>query len=207
MKTVTGPAASPPGARFVEEIDDESPFWAPNPRWPVLPTREPRRRPQRRPALGLLALIVLALTATFVGWVSAEPLWLAMGHGERGTATVTPCAVRDAPYECVTFTAAGGRFAVEDVALLGTDRSHLRQGTSISAHMVSPHSRRAYALDPMGIGLRAAVGLALVLLCGLGLAWATGATRLDHRGSRRRACLACVAAPLLLTLGFLAATW
>src|SRR3982750_1588955 len=43
------------------------------------PPHRPRRRsaePRRHPIVGLLALIVLGLLATFFAWVSAEPLWL-----------------------------------------------------------------------------------------------------------------------------------
>jgi hypothetical protein len=178
-----------------------------HPSWPALPVREPRRRQPRRPALGLVALLVLALGATFVAWVTAEPLWLTIGHRDPGTATVTGCPVQDAPYECVTFTAAGGRYVAEDVTLLGTDQGRLRPGTSMPAEMVSRRSDRAYAVDETGLWLRTGVGVALVLLCGLGIAWATGAARLDDPGSRRRAYLTCVAAPLLVILAFLAASW
>jgi hypothetical protein len=201
------PAQAGPGR--LEEPDDP-PFWTPyHPSWPVLPVREPRRRrrPPRRPALGLVALVVLALVATFVAWVTAEPLWLTVGHREPGTATVTRCSVEDAPYECVTFTAASGRYVTEDVTLLGTAQGQLRQGTTVPAEMVSPRGDRAYAIDRVGLRLRTGVGLALILLCGLGIAWATGATRLDDQGVRRRAYLACVAAPLLVLLAFLAVSW
>jgi hypothetical protein len=179
-----------------------------NPRWPVFPTRSERHPPPRRPAFGLAALVVLGLVAAFFAWVSAEPLWLAMGHGERGTATVTHCSTKGVSYQCAAFTAAGGRYVVENVALFGTDREHRpKQGTSMPAEMVSQRSDRAYVVDALGLNLRSGIGLGLVLLCGLGIAWATGALRLDDPRSRRRAFLACVGAPLLLTLGFLAATW
>jgi hypothetical protein len=212
METVTGATAgassaplAPPG-----RIEETPPFWAPsNPEWPVLPTRGGRRpRQPRQPAFGLAALIVLCFVATFVAWVSAEPLWLAVGHGDRGTATVTRCSAKGVPYQCAAFTAASGRYVVENVALLGTDRDHRpKQGTSIPAEMVSQGSSRAYAADALALNLRSGVGLGLVLLCGLGIAWATGASRLDDRRSRRRALLACVGAPLLLTLAFLATAW
>jgi hypothetical protein len=191
------------------QVEQEPPFWVPSsPGWPILPTRGRRPARQRRPAFGFAALITLALVATFFAWVSAEPLWLAVGHGQRGTATVTHCSTEGVPYECVAFTAAGGRYVAENVALLGTDRDRRpRQGTSMAAEMVSQRSGRAYAVDALGLNLRSGIGLGLVLLCGLGIAWATGASRLDDRRSRRRAYLACVGAPLLLTLGFLAAAW
>jgi hypothetical protein len=156
---------------------------------------------------GIPALIVLGLVAAFVAWVSAEPMWLAVGHGERGTATATQCSLEGVPYECVTFTAASGRYVAEDVTLVGTEHRSLQPGTSVSAEMVSPRSSRAYAADDTAHHLRSGIGLALILLCGLGIAWATGATRLEPPTTRRPAFLACLGAPLLLTLGFLAATW
>jgi hypothetical protein len=172
------------------------------------PVRPPRPlKPYRRPALGLFALIVLALLATFFAWVSAEPLWLAVGHGDRGTAMATRCSDGDVEYDCVTFTAASGAYTIENVDLLGVQRGRLAPGASIAAQMVSPHSSRAYAADRIGLNLRWAIGLGLVVLCGAGIAWATGAARLDDRRSRRQAMLMCLGAPLLLALGFLAATW
>jgi hypothetical protein len=233
METVTEESPEPlavvPAQATVE--DDELPFWHPaaqeqdddpedTGQWPAASMRRGRRRaserrpepsrprrPQRRPVIALVAAIVLGLLATFFAWVSAEPLWLAVGHGTRGTAVATQCSASGVPYPCVEFTAADGSYNIQDVALLGTDQGHLKQGMSVPARMVSPHSSRAYAVDTVGLNLRWTIGLALVVLCGLGIAWATGATRLDDRGSRRRAFLACVGAPLLLALGFLAATW
>jgi hypothetical protein len=211
------------------EVEDELPFWHPAAHpadhladerqigWPTPPLRRGRRRasarpeptrparPLRRPVIGLVTIIVLGLLATFFAWVSAEPLWLAIGHGSHGTAVATQCSASGVPYDCVAFTAADGSYIVQDVDLLG--RADLKQGASVAARMVSQHSSRAYAVDTVGLNLRWMIGLALVLLCGLGIAWATGATRLDDRGSRRRAFFACIGAPLLLALGFLAATW
>jgi hypothetical protein len=214
-------------------LDDEQPFWMPTveeprPRlyrdWPTPrlraggprptdsadggPARPPRpAKPHRRPALGLFALIVLALLATFFAWVSAEPLWLAVGHGDRGTAQATRCSEGEVEYDCIAFTAASGAYTIENVDLLGIKRGRLAAGSSVTAQMVSPHSSRAYAADRIGLNLRWAIGLALVVFCGAGIAWATGATRLDNRQSRRQAVLICLGAPLLLALGFLAATW
>jgi hypothetical protein len=213
--------------------DEDPPFWMPTieeprPRvnldWPTPrlragrarpagvadggPVRLPRPpKPHRRPALGLFALVVLALAATFFAWVSAEPLWLAVGHGDRGTATATRCSDGDLEYDCIAFTSANGAYTIEDVDLLGIEHGRLAPGASITAEMVSPHSSRAYAADRVGLNLRWAVGLGLVVLCGAGIAWATGATRLDHRRSRRQVVLICFGAPLLLAFGFLAATW
>jgi hypothetical protein len=205
------PAASEPepsAAATAEEVEDQTPFWMPwHPHWPIFPARTPRHPPPRRPAFGLFALVVLGLVAAFIAWVSAEPLWLAIGHGDQGTATATHCSIEGSPYECVVFTATGGRYVAEDVTLLGTEHGHLRQGTWVAAEMVSAHSSRAYAVDATGLRLRSAAGLVALLLCGLGIAWATGANRLEPPAVRRAAFLACLGAPLLLALGFLAATF
>jgi hypothetical protein len=210
------PAALPasPAARQAEpaaaagDAEDPTPFWMPwHPHWPIFPGRSPRHPRPRRPAFGLAALVVLGLVAAFISWVSAEPLWLAMGHGDRGTATTTRCSVEGSPYDCVIFTAVGGRYVAEDVTLLGTEHGHLPQGSRLAAEMVSPDSDRAYAVDAKGLRLRSVAGVLVLLLCGLGIAWATGASRLEPPGTRRAAFLACLGAPLLLALGFLAATF
>lgn len=91
---------------------DEPAFWLPieEVHWdgtPVAPDRPAGRdrsrrlpgphrtgrpaKPPRHPVLGLAGLLVLTLLSSFFAWVSAEPLWLAVGHGERGTATVLSC--------------------------------------------------------------------------------------------------------------------
>lgn len=204
----TSPDPEPSAAANAEEVEDQTPFWMPwHPHWPIFPARAPRHPPPRRPAFGVFALVVLGLVTAFIAWVSAEPLWLAVGHGDQGTATATHCSIEGSPYECVVFTATGGRYVAEDVTLLGTEHGHLRQGTWVAAEMVSPHSSRAYAVDATGLRLRSAAGLVALLLCGLGIAWATGANRLEPPAIRRPAFLACLGAPLLLFLGFLAATF
>ena len=43
------------------------------------PSRTP---PPPRPLPGLAALVLLSLVAAFFAWVSAEPFWLAVGHGD-----------------------------------------------------------------------------------------------------------------------------
>jgi hypothetical protein len=88
--------------------------------------------------------------------------------------------------------------------------------------MLSAERSQAYALTGAALHLRWALGLALVLACGAGIAWASGATRLDGarprlRSPRRRwlsvtaptrwAVLLCFAGPLLLAAGFLAASY
>src|SRR5690606_1799116 len=90
-------------------------------------------RPYRRPLLAFPAMIALGLLTAFFAWQAAEPLWLAMGRGVEGTATVTRCDARDqqpvaeqpatwtepapATYSCVVFTEATGAFHAVDVNL------------------------------------------------------------------------------------------
>jgi hypothetical protein len=166
--------------------------------------------PLRRPAVALPLTILLGLLAAFFAWQAAEPLWLAVGHGTPGTATVTRCRVDDASgatttYRCIGFEAAGGAFRVPEVTLLGAGDAAGAEGAQVPARMVSAHHDRAYAASPAGLHLRWSIGLLLVLACGAGIAWATGATRLDEPRSRHRAVLLSLAGPLLLALGFVTA--
>lgn len=55
------------------------------------------RRPLRHPALALPVVVGLGLLAAFFAWQSAEPLWLAVGHGVPGTAEVTVCDAAERP--------------------------------------------------------------------------------------------------------------
>lgn len=174
-----------------------------------------RRRSDRRRSVGsgLAALVVLALLAALFAWLSAEPLWLAVGHFDDGTATVTTCTGTGVGQRCTaSFTTTDRAVTVERVAMLGAAPAERRTGAAVPARMVSadrcgagPGGCRAYAADHPGLHLRWALGLLIVLCCGLGIAWATGATRLDR--GRRAAVAASLTAPLLLPLGFLAATW
>ncbi|HET8685005.1 MAG TPA: hypothetical protein VFM54_24495 [Micromonosporaceae bacterium] len=174
-----------------------------------------RRRGDRRRSVagGLTALVVLALLAAFFGWLSAEPLWLAVGHFDDGTATVTTCTGTGVSQRCTaSFTTTDRAVTVERVAMLGAAPAERRAGAAVPARMVSadrcgadPGSCRAYAAAHPGLHLRWVLGLLIVLCCGLGIAWATGATRLDR--GRRTAVAASLTAPLLLPLGFLAAMW
>lgn len=167
----------------------------------------PARQP-RRTGPALVALVLLSLVASFFGWVSAEPLWLAAGHGDRGTATIDRCVGSGIGQRCTgRFTAERGGSAT-GVALLGVPGHQRRPGTALPARMVDRDSRQAYVgEDGLVLHVRWATGLALVLLCGAGIAWASGAARLENRRARRRAILISLAGPLLLALGFLAAAW
>jgi hypothetical protein len=161
------------------------------------------RRP-RRPLAGLAWLVVLGLVAAFFGWFSAEPLWLSLGHGVSGTATVVTCSVHGIDGRCADFTPADGAYPQTRVALLGVGR--IAAGRQVPARMVSSRGWQAYAGDRTGLYLRWIPGLLLVLLCGLGIAWGTGATRLPGRG-RAVAVLACVVGPIVLAAGLFVAAW
>jgi len=154
-----------------------------------------RTRPPRRPAAGLACVVVLGLLAAFFGWFSAEPLWLSLGHGEPGTATVVDCSIHGIERRCADFTPASGNFPATRVTLLGLGR--VAAGQRVAAQMVSPRGWEAYAGDRSSLYLRWGSGLALVLLCGLGIAWGTGVARLPGR-QRMLAALASLAGPLLL---------
>jgi hypothetical protein len=162
------------------------------------------RAPTRHPALGLSALVVCGLLATFFAWVTAEPLWLAVGHGSQGTATVIHCSGHGLDQRCrARFTAADDRFTAQPVDLVGAPAEQLGDGSRVAARMVSPTSRLAYAGNGAGLALRWVVGLALVLLCGGAVALATGAHRLPRRRTRWYALLASITGPLLLMAAML----
>jgi hypothetical protein len=172
-------------------------------RHPVAAGRVHPRRP-RSPAAGLTWLVALGLLAAFFGWFSAEPLWLSLGHGVPGTATVVSCSVHGIDGRCADFTPASGAFPATRVTLLGLGR--VATGQQVAARMVSPRGWQAYGGDPAGLYLRWIPGLLVVLLCGLGIAWGTGAARLPGR-HRTIAVLASLAGPILLAAGLFAAAW
>ncbi|MEQ4301036.1 hypothetical protein ABNF97_06530 [Plantactinospora sp. B6F1] len=221
----TGPAGSEPDAA------DEDDFWLPieEVHWdgtPVQPTprtwygrpkdpaatgqRAPRPpKPQRNPALGLAGVILCSLVASFFAWVSAEPFWLAAGHGEVGTATVETCTGRGLGQHCRgTFSADSGRLRVYDVRLADVDGAHREFGSRVTARMTGAESRQAYVGAGTGLlHLRWVLGFGMVLLCCVGAGWITGALRLAGRRNRHAAALVSIGGPLLLTAGFLAAAY
>jgi hypothetical protein len=173
--------------------------------------RPPRHRARtpRAAAPGLFGLIALALIATFFSWVSAEPFWLAAGHGDRGIATVTRCTGSGLTQRCVgSFVATDGSFRSGPVGLLGVPANGSTPGHVTLARVVNPTSKQAYAgsTDTL-LQLRWVLGFLLVLLSGLGIAGLTGTRRLETIRARRAALLMSFAGPLLLLAGFLYATF
>jgi hypothetical protein len=147
-------------------------------------------------------VLVLGLLAAFLAWVSAEPLWLAVGHGARGTATVRTCQVHGIAQRCADFAADGAGFVAGKVTLLGA--RGLPPGTRLPARMVSATGSAAYVGT---VRLRGTLGLLGVLLCGLAIAWLTGAYRLPGRRARWTAALLSLTGPVLLAVGMLVVTW
>ncbi|WP_144022548.1 hypothetical protein [Asanoa hainanensis] len=169
-------------------------------------SRRPRKPRQVRAALALL--VVLALAGTFFAWVTADPIWLAVGRAESGTATVTGCVGSGLTQRCKgSFTSADGRFTTEGIRVVGAERTQTEPGTQVRAEVVHAGSATAYLTDGTVMTLRWLLGLLLVLLCGLGIVLATGALRLEDRRARRTAAAFGMAAPLLVTIGFLAAAY
>jgi hypothetical protein len=178
-------------------------------RRPMRPPDSPNR--VRRPARGagsaggLVALVLLALLAAFFAWVTAEPLWLAVGHSTPGTVTVTRCADDGAGHgidrRCVgTFT--GTTFTRAAVQVLGDVPD---PGTTAPASMTSARGGHAYVdVDTFS---RAAVGVVLIMLCGLGIVRATGVRRLESRPARTVATLLSLAGPATLLTGMLITTY
>jgi hypothetical protein len=173
-------------------------------RRPVRPPAAPKRtrgsrraqRP-RRPATGLLALILFGLMSAFFAWVTAEPLWLAIGHAQRGTVTVTACT-HD---RCVGTFTGDGVIRVE-VPVMGKVPP---LGGAAPAVMTSARGSRAY-VDTAPVG-RALAGLAALLLCGAGIAWGTGARRVGTARERRLATALSLSAPAALLAATLTTTF
>jgi len=179
------------------------------------PADRSRRRPRnrrgsspRRPVTGLTWLLLLSMVAAFFGWVSAEPLWLALGRGDAGTVTVIRCTGSGLSQRCLgDFSAHTGSFSADRVRLLGVAAGQRTAGTRLAARMLDQASGAAYVgTDPAALHLRWMVGLSLVTLCGAALVWGTGALHLPTARARRTAVLVALAAPLLVAAGFLAGT-
>ena len=213
------PTGDPETDARLERLEN-SPFWHTDPEQlteparPAAPTHAAgrhgaRRAAPRTPISALTALIALGLLAAFFAWVSAEPFWLAMGHGDRGYATVTSCTSSGLTQHCVgRFATADGGFTLSRVTLLGVGPGHRVPGTIAPARMVSPDSSHAYLgnTSPL-LQLRWILGFLLVLFCGYAIAGVTGARRLETGRARRGAVLASLAGPVLLLAGFLIAAF
>jgi hypothetical protein len=213
------PTGDPSTDARLEKLENSA-FWLDNPgqagtrRLPEVAShvgtrRRTRKGVIRKPAPALLALITLALVATFFAWVSAEPFWLAVGHGDRGYATTTACSGSGVAQRCAgRFDAADGSFAVTRVALLGVAGGERARGVVTPARMVGADSRMAYLGDTgLLVQLRWILGFVLVLMCGYGIAGLTGARRLDDPRARRLTILTSLFAPIVLLVGFLAAAY
>ncbi|MDI6099812.1 hypothetical protein QLQ12_14515 [Actinoplanes sp. NEAU-A12] len=203
------------GAPEVEarlERMENSPFWLSEEERIASEAAQADRRPGRRrrppahnPLTALFSLVVLSLVAAFFGWVSAEPFWLAVGHGDHGYATTTRCHGDGLTQRCTgRFATENGNITVARVTLLGVTGDQRHPGAISPARMVSPASTQAYAA-PAGplMHLRWGLGFLLVLICGYGIAETTGARRLPSRPTRRSAMMASFLGPLLLLAGFL----
>jgi hypothetical protein len=197
-------------------------------RRPVRPPAAPvraalrTRQPRQATAAGLAALVALALVSAFFAWVTAEPLWLAVGHSTAGTVTVTKCVDHGLDRRCVgTFTSADGRFTRTAVPIMGdTPPAGTGSGTGAGAgagaggggervgapaRMTSAGGHRAYV--DVDAASRAAIGLALIVLVALAIMRATGVHRLPDRRARVLARLVALAGPLSLLTGMLALTY
>ncbi|GAA2707657.1 hypothetical protein [Actinoplanes palleronii] len=209
------PAGATPVTEARLERMENSPFWstdeariAAEARNDPRPGRR-RRPPAANPVAAMVSLVGLSLVAAFFAWVSAEPFWLATGHGDPGYAITTQCDGAGLTQHCTgRFATADGSFTAGRVTLLGISGGAREPGAVTGARMVRAGSDQAYTAPPgLLMHLRWALGFLLVLICGYGIAGATGARRLESPRSRRYALLASVGGPILLLAGFLAAAY
>ncbi|NJP32819.1 hypothetical protein HCJ94_12675 [Micromonospora sp. HSS6-12] len=181
-------------------------------------TRSPRferwRRRVRRPAHppdplpGLATLVALSLVAAFFAWVSAAPLWLAVGHSTSGRVVIDDCTGGGLTQRCRgTFLATEARWVAHGVRVSGVPAERATPGSWVAARMTGPDASTAYVDAGAAAHLRWLLGLLTVTGCGAGIARWTGATRLADRRARRCAIAASAAGPFLITVGFLAAAW
>jgi hypothetical protein len=172
-------------------------LWFPERPAPAPPPRAKRKAPVSL-LVALPAVVLFALLSAFFSWVVAEPLWLAVGHSSSGTATVSKCIGSGISQRCI------GELNGTRVTLLGVTENLSATGSKIEVRRVGEHSTRAYA---GGLFLRWFAGLIMVLACGGGIALVTGTHRMSHRRDRLAALTTSLAAPFLVTIGFLAAVF
>ncbi|MEU7619084.1 hypothetical protein AB0B27_23715 [Micromonospora rifamycinica] len=204
--------------------DDDGFFWAPieQVHWDGTPLRkEPkqRRRSPRRPRptrlvhppdplRGLAVLLALSLVAAFFAWVSAGPLWLAVGHSTAGTVVITDCSGGGLTQRCRgIFAADDDRFLTHGIRVSGVPAARTDAGTTLRARVTGPGGDTAYVDTGVGRHLRWLLGLLAVAGCGAGIVRWTGATLLADPRHRRWATGGGYAGPALITLGFLVAAW
>lgn len=167
-----------------------------------------RRKLPRRPAVALTAMVLFGLLSGFFAWISAEPFWLAVGHSEAGMALVTECDGTGLSRHCyASFTDRDGIVVATRATLVGARGHQLEPASTMTARMVGANGRIAYVGTDEGLRARGAVGLVALLLCGVLLAWLSGAGRLPTRANRTVAYLISMVGPLLLFAGMCAATW
>ncbi|SDT76252.1 hypothetical protein [Actinoplanes derwentensis] len=208
-------SGSPEVTARLERMEN-SPFWlseeerrAAEQRTDYEPPRSRHRPPARNPVTALGALVLLSLLAAFFGWVSAEPFWLAVGHGDAGYATTTRCDGDGLTQQCTgRFATTDGSLIVAGVTLLGISGDGRQPGAIAPARMVSPSSDQVYTATTGALThLRWGIGFLLVLICGYGITVATGARRMPSRPARRGAVIASFLGPVLLLGGFLIAAY
>jgi hypothetical protein len=171
---------------------------------PPLRQRRPRRtRPPRGPLAGLTAMLLLGLLAGFFAWTSAEPFWLDMGHGTHGTAEITSCQGDGLLRRCLADFAAPGREPVDGARVMGVEEG---PGAEVAAEML-PGGRIVYAGTESGLRVRWAAGLGLIALCGIVLAWLTGAWRFGRLRHRLTAWTLTALAPLVLGAAIILAAY
>lgn len=157
-------------------------------------------------------ILVVCAAAAFLGWVSAEPLWLAVGRGTAGTATVTGCTGEGLRQRCLGVFVSHTGLTVDPVRLLGVppaDGAAAEAADERFPARMLHHERDTAYVDPdqVVLHLRWVVGWTLILLLGVLLVWGSGARRLATAPARRGATLVALAAPTLLGAGFLITSW
>ncbi|MFI6264590.1 hypothetical protein [Micromonospora sp. NPDC051006] len=209
--------------------DADSADWAPieEVHWDGTPIREETRQPDREtrdgrvrrrrtraaihppdPLRGLAVLLALSLLAAFFAWVSAGPLWVAVGHSTSGTVVIGDCTGGGLTQRCRgIFAAEAGRFVAHGVRVSGVPAERTATGTTLPARMTGPHGGTAYVDTGIARHLRWVLGLLAVAGCGAGIARWTGSTMLTGRRARRWAIGVSFAGPGLIALGFLVAAW